>query len=550
MRLTAICVLIQYPHLQALSLSIILLSRNTTAMTNTNTNLNAFVIPSVNSKRGSLKPAKIFRNPRLNRLPPVPMSTDIKTQMPATKLDPLQITIPSTTLAPVSKLKPLLLVEKLRAARLSLPLAKIEETVNADVPLKGMYPVLKPSPGGFLSRLPMLVHVPQGSSMHSTHTPATRKEYRSKFVSLIPRPIPSKPFADCSPSASPMAADLQNLKSFPLIKRTNIQRKFSLLSRTPLESSRNVGPNLSKLSKRYSAPSRVPVLLQPSKSTQYTGNRISMQRTAPKSSIKCQIPRPSAGKHQRTDNGQSEDARIASSVTGAYPSRPSSSSLSSTASGTSFTLSDTTDITVPSIGDESSIYFSKVCSESSSMSHADSPLPVNLGVAPSRSLDQAHASVSTLSTVSTVTDISLVGILPVPDPINDRETFNSIETAHLNSPVPDIAAPISYALAFRRGISDSTNAPSMRLRKAWIPPIADDAMVSRNPMIQMEIGALRSQKMVGGNKVGSPVNDGGRLKSLAGMAIVSKIRSQWEQNQKTDSSTPRSSPSFRSPIFY
>ncbi|KIJ60989.1 hypothetical protein HYDPIDRAFT_31689 [Hydnomerulius pinastri MD-312] len=67
------------------------------------------------------------------------------------------------------------------------------------------------------------------------------------------------------------------------------------------------------------------------------------------------------------------------------------------------------------------------------------------------------------------------------------------------------------------------------LRKFYIPPLAEGAQASQNPSTQMEIEALRAQKKVAGGGAVDPTLE--RLGSLAGIAVVRKLRARFEQGE-------------------
>ncbi|KAH7918402.1 hypothetical protein BV22DRAFT_1041805 [Leucogyrophana mollusca] len=213
----------------------------------------------------------------------------------------------------------------------------------------------------------------------------------------------------------------------------------------------------------------------------------------------------------------------------------------------SFALSDITGITAPSSGDASPFRPSevkRVC-ELSSPSPLTSASSVDLCAArPGSTRDMVDCSRSSEPDASTARSMLA---LRAPAIVMSQSDVVRIQERRLTTPassslamtlpastdlsrLPTLATfgPTSYALAFRRGTSGSPSVPSMRLRKFWVPPIADDAVVSSNPKIQMEISALRSQRRVAGGGVASL--GGGRLNSLAGLAIVSKVRAQWEHS--------------------
>ncbi|KAH7918400.1 hypothetical protein BV22DRAFT_1051752 [Leucogyrophana mollusca] len=375
-----------------------------------------FFVSSVNSKRGASKPTPAVRNPRVSRLPPVPAYTAVKMHAEL-----------------VSKLKPLFLVKKAQARRLSLRSPEssaviviqsvaIETQKNSTLaaistPSRAVYPALNPSSlrsFGLHSRIPILVHHFRASSITQRFVPTPRKECEGGVGCLIPRPI------------------------------------SAMLSATP----------------------SIPVEVVPA---------------TPSRSIV--VPGSVEDIHSPTMYDKSPETEVDSCVSGIC-SPSSSSSMSSIASSeVSFALSEMTSFTTPFSGDVSPICPDVLAS------------PVSV------CLQGSHSS----------RPISLLSTSPSPMAIPP-----SLSTS-------EDAGPVSYATAFLRGTASSSGAPSMRLRKFWAPPMAEDAVVSSNPRIQLEISALRSQKKVAGGGTASPGD--GRLKSLVGMAIVSKVRAQWEQAQ-------------------
>ncbi|KIJ59428.1 hypothetical protein HYDPIDRAFT_33205 [Hydnomerulius pinastri MD-312] len=69
----------------------------------------------------------------------------------------------------------------------------------------------------------------------------------------------------------------------------------------------------------------------------------------------------------------------------------------------------------------------------------------------------------------------------------------------------------------------------LNTRKLYVPPLAEGAKASRNPSTQMEIEALRAQKKVAGDGIIDPALE--RLGSLAGIAVVRRLRTRFEQDK-------------------
>ncbi|KAH7885833.1 hypothetical protein F5I97DRAFT_1160168 [Phlebopus sp. FC_14] len=171
-----------------------------------------------------------------------------------------------------------------------------------------------------------------------------------------------------------------------------------------------------------------------------------------------------------------------------------------------------------------------------SISSSSSPVPL-LSICTSASVPEPAETSTQLPPQGTnvcrcpmVSDLELSPTSTTTSPTTSDFSLNG------SSPLSDVSTPpsVSWGNTSLRAFPESPISSlakvlvnSERIRKLYIPPLADDAKVSRNPVTQMEIDALRAQrKVAGGSAASVPAVE--RLGSLSGIAIVSKLRAQWE----------------------